>query len=140
MVTWHKIIFGNCKDMREIPDESIHLMVTSPPYYNAPFDYPDLFKDYDEFEQRYGPYPSEESVSIAIEMVIYYFEGLGTLLRNGLIEINLIHELFNVQGWWEKLWPLISAFRDRLNRSDIYSNFEYLYDAFQKYDTMNQGK
>ncbi len=35
--------------MKEIPDESIHLMVTSPPYYNAPFDYPDLFKDYDDF-------------------------------------------------------------------------------------------
>jgi len=47
--TWHKIIFGNCRDMHEIPDESIHLMVTSPPYYNAPFDYPDLFKNYEEF-------------------------------------------------------------------------------------------
>ena len=35
--------------MREIPDESIQLMVTSPPYFNAPFDYPDLFGDYDEF-------------------------------------------------------------------------------------------
>jgi DNA modification methylase len=35
--------------MHEIPDESVHLMVTSPPYYNAPFDYPDLFRNYDEF-------------------------------------------------------------------------------------------
>ncbi len=35
--------------MGELPDESVHLMVTSPPYYNAPFDYPDLFKDYDDF-------------------------------------------------------------------------------------------
>ena len=35
--------------MKEIPNGSIHLMVTSPPYFNAPFDYPDLFKDYDEF-------------------------------------------------------------------------------------------
>jgi len=35
--------------MHEIPNESVHLMVTSPPYYNAPFDYPDLFKNYDEF-------------------------------------------------------------------------------------------
>ncbi|MGB9659529.1 MAG: DNA-methyltransferase [Nitrososphaerales archaeon] len=35
--------------MREIPDHSVHLMVTSPPYFNAPFDYPGLFKDYDEF-------------------------------------------------------------------------------------------
>ena len=36
------------------------------------------FTDYAEFEQKYGPYPSEEPVSIALEMVIYYFEGLGT--------------------------------------------------------------
>lgn len=35
--------------MSEIPDESIQLMITSPPYFNAPFDYPDMFKDYDEF-------------------------------------------------------------------------------------------
>ena len=35
--------------MDEIPDESVQLMLTSPPYYNAPFDYPDLFADYDEF-------------------------------------------------------------------------------------------
>ena len=35
--------------MNEIADESVHLVVTSPPYYNAPFDYPDLFRSYDEF-------------------------------------------------------------------------------------------
>jgi DNA modification methylase len=49
MGTWHKIVFGDCRNMREIPDESVHLMVTSPPYYNAPFDYPGLFKSYDSF-------------------------------------------------------------------------------------------
>jgi DNA modification methylase len=35
--------------MREVADGSIHLMVTSPPYFNAPFDYPGLFESYDEF-------------------------------------------------------------------------------------------
>lgn len=35
--------------MSEIPDGSVHLVVTSPPYFNAPFDYPDLFKSYSEF-------------------------------------------------------------------------------------------
>jgi site-specific DNA-methyltransferase (adenine-specific) len=49
--TFHRVVFGDCRAMREIPDDSIHLMVTSPPYYNAPFDYPDLFKDYAEFLQ-----------------------------------------------------------------------------------------
>jgi len=35
--------------MQEIPDESVHLMITSPPYFNAPFDYKGLFKNYDQY-------------------------------------------------------------------------------------------
>lgn len=49
MNTHHKLIFGNCMVMREIPDKSVHLMVTSPPYFNAPFDYKGLFKNYDQY-------------------------------------------------------------------------------------------
>src|SRR5260370_17716853 len=49
MPTVHRVVFGDCRAMKEIPNESIQLTVTSPPYYNAPFDYPGLFRDYDEF-------------------------------------------------------------------------------------------
>lgn len=49
MKTYHKVIFGNCMSMEEISDQSIHLMVTSPPYFNAPFDYQGLFKNYGQF-------------------------------------------------------------------------------------------
>jgi modification methylase len=49
MATVHRVVFGDCRTMKEIPDQSIQLTVTSPPYYNAPFDYPDLFSDYNEF-------------------------------------------------------------------------------------------
>jgi site-specific DNA-methyltransferase (adenine-specific) len=48
-MTHHKLIIGNCMDMHEIPDESVHLMITSPPYFNAPFDYKGLFKNYDQY-------------------------------------------------------------------------------------------
>jgi len=44
-----KIIFGDCRKMKEVQNDSIQLMITSPPYFNSPFDYPGLFKDYDEF-------------------------------------------------------------------------------------------
>lgn len=44
------IIFGDCQNMEELPDESIQLVVTSPPYYNAPFDYPGLFDSYESFK------------------------------------------------------------------------------------------
>lgn len=49
MKTWHKIIFGDARNMYEIEDSSVHLVVTSPPYFNAPFDYPGLFKNYNEY-------------------------------------------------------------------------------------------
>jgi len=35
MATNHKLIIGNCMDMSEIKDNSVHLVVTSPPYFNA---------------------------------------------------------------------------------------------------------
>ncbi len=33
MKTKHKIIIGDARDMREVKDESIHLIITSPPYW-----------------------------------------------------------------------------------------------------------
>lgn len=33
MKTWHKIIIGDSRCMKEIPNESVHLIVTSPPYW-----------------------------------------------------------------------------------------------------------
>jgi len=49
MNTKHTLIIGNCMKMSEIPDKSVHLMVTSPPYFNAPFDYKGLFKSYGQY-------------------------------------------------------------------------------------------
>jgi len=47
--THHKLIFGDAENMKELEDKSIHLVVTSPPYFNAPFDYPDLFESYEAY-------------------------------------------------------------------------------------------
>ena len=33
MKTWHKIIIGDARFMKEVGDESVHLIVTSPPYW-----------------------------------------------------------------------------------------------------------
>lgn len=49
METKHKLIFGNCMSMEEIKNESVHLVVTSPPYYNAPYDYKGLYKTYMQY-------------------------------------------------------------------------------------------
>ena len=47
--TFHRLIIGSCENMLEVTDESVQLMVTSPPYYNAPFDYEDLYSSYEKY-------------------------------------------------------------------------------------------
>lgn len=49
MPTRHNLINGNCMSLEELRDESVHLMVTSPPYFNAPFDYEGLYRSYDDY-------------------------------------------------------------------------------------------
>jgi site-specific DNA-methyltransferase (adenine-specific)/site-specific DNA-methyltransferase (cytosine-N4-specific) len=48
-VVFVRVVFGSSVDMREVAGESVHLVVTSPPYYNAPFDFPGMFSSYGEF-------------------------------------------------------------------------------------------
>jgi len=45
----YRIYFGSAQHMDEIKDGEVSLVVSSPPYFNAPFDYPDLFKNYSEY-------------------------------------------------------------------------------------------
>lgn len=52
MKTQHKLIFGDAEDMRELEDGSVQLVITSPPYFNAPFDYPDLFESYEAYLEK----------------------------------------------------------------------------------------
>jgi len=43
MTTHHKIVIGDSRQMKEIPDESAHLVITSPPYWQL--------KDYEDGQQ-----------------------------------------------------------------------------------------
>lgn len=45
--------------MPEINDESVHLMVTSPPYFNAPFDYNGLYSHYNQYLDLLQKFASE---------------------------------------------------------------------------------
>jgi len=49
MPTFHKLFIGNSTDMSEIANESIQLILTSPPYFNAPFDYKNMFDTYEQY-------------------------------------------------------------------------------------------
>lgn len=59
MKTRHKIIMGDSRKMKELDKKSVHLMITSPPYFNAPFDYKGFYKTYDEFLEVMRDFASE---------------------------------------------------------------------------------
>jgi modification methylase len=46
-----RVFFGDLRKMTsaDVADGEISLIVTSPPYFNAPFDYPDLFPSYEDY-------------------------------------------------------------------------------------------
>jgi len=46
-----RIFFGDVRKMTstEVSDGEVSLIVTSPPYFNAPFDYPGLFPSYEDY-------------------------------------------------------------------------------------------
>ena len=46
-----RVFFGDLRKMtsREVANGEVSLIVTSPPYFNAPFDYPDLFPNYEDY-------------------------------------------------------------------------------------------
>ncbi|MGE3062554.1 MAG: DNA methyltransferase [bacterium] len=53
MSTTHKIYIADARDMKEVPDESVHLIITSPPYWqlkdygsNKQIGFNDSFEDY----------------------------------------------------------------------------------------------
>jgi DNA modification methylase len=75
--------------MEEISDESIHLMVTSPPYFNAPFDYKGLFKSYDQYLGILN--------KVAREVFRVLKEGrIAVLNIDDMLAFCLIHILSNI--------------------------------------------
>ncbi len=91
------------------------------------------FQDYAEFKEKFGPYPSEQPIHIAIRTVASFFEALGILLKRNLIQMDLVQDLFSIRLRWEKLWPILRALREEFDESGFFISFEYLYDAEKKY-------
>ena len=84
------------------------------------------FKNYDEYVKKYG---SGDYVQCAT-----FFEGIGVLLQNRLIDINLVDALFGVplKYMYERMKPIIEGNREQFHDQRVFENFEYVYNEMQK--------
>jgi len=88
------------------------------------------YRDYDDFVKKYGsiPSPSPNEVQVSLQMVGTFFEGVGVLLSQGLLDIHLVQKLFNVKGYWKKIEPVVIELRKILKDPREKEWFEYLYN------------
>ena len=90
------------------------------------------FKDFNDFEKKYGSVDSETPVHLALDAVSIFFDEVGVLVRRKLVDIGLVMDLFVVKLRWEKMKPLIEGARIRYGEPRMLNWFEYLYNESQR--------
>jgi hypothetical protein len=90
------------------------------------------FKDYDDFVKRYGRPMSRNQVPMSFMMMGNFFEQIGVLFRNRLIDASLISQLFPIDIVWEKMKPLAEGMRKEYHNPGFFEWFEYLYNEMKK--------
>jgi len=94
------------------------------------------WENIEDFWAKYGQNVNEEAFITAAE-VCFHFEGVGQLLRDGLIDIDLVDSMYSTRAidLWEKLYPIAKYLRAQAfgrPNPDYYKNFEYLYTTLKK--------
>ena len=100
-------------------------------------------ENFDEFDEKYGPEADLESYS-KWQSVLAFFNGIGVLLKNDMIDINLVDELLSnmIFATWDRTGSIIKEWREiardlypRPSRSSYYPyyhGFEYVYEELKK--------
>ena len=83
------------------------------------------------------PFPAEALTGAT--QVATAFEGLGVLLEQRLIDIELVNSLFGptLDAIWEPINPVIRAMRESLKQPFFFSHFEYLHERLNAYRAQN---
>ena len=71
------------------------------------------WKDNADYWSKYGQNANEEAFVTSLE-VLWYFEGVGQLLRDGLIDVGLVEAMYSdrVIRLMEKFRPIFEGLRD----------------------------
>jgi hypothetical protein len=86
------------------------------------------YDNYDDYVAKYS-YTANPEVGRSHAKVNMYLEGIGVLVKRGLIEPSLVDDLMSsiVVSYWEKYGPYILEVRVRRNHPQNGEYVEYLY-------------
>jgi hypothetical protein len=90
------------------------------------------YEDYDDYMAKYSSEANPEAY-IMYRKVFGYLEGVGVLVRRGLIDPSLVDDLMSgaIVSYWEKFEPFIVERRRRLNWPQVGEQIEYLYNQIK---------
>jgi hypothetical protein len=68
------------------------------------------------------------------QLLITYLEGVGTLVKNEFIDVNLVNDLLadRITWYWEMFRVIAEGSRRILNDPSLYDSTEYLYHEVKK--------
>ena len=85
--------------------------------------------------KTYGPVVNPEAY--ADQMTLYtFFEGIGVLVKKGLIDVELVEDLFSqriIWIWEQCLQPSLNWARKITDDPSQYDHTEYLYNELMRY-------
>src|SRR3954447_13364305 len=61
-----------------------------------------------------------------VRTILYFYETIGTLVKNDLFDRGLVYDWLWVKGAWEAVGPAALRVREERGESAIFENFEAL--------------
>lgn len=61
-----------------------------------------------------------------VRTVLMFGESIGTLTKNDLLSVELVHDWLWVQGLWSRVGPAALKAREKFSEPRLYENFEAL--------------
>ena len=90
------------------------------------------FTDLDDYEKKYGSILDRSNPrNQAFQAMLWYYDAVGLLLKEKLIDVKLVETILAVKIAWNKMKPIVIGLREK-SYFNVFCNFEYLYNELQK--------
>ena len=78
------------------------------------------------FADDFDPDSADAHGDRPVNVMLTFGESVGTFVKLGLLDPELVHELLWVQGAWERVGPAALRAREKFGEPRLYENFEAL--------------
>lgn len=96
------------------------------------------WEDFDDYLNRYGPSSNLDAFEKYCT-VAAYFEGIGVLVKQRLIDIDIVDDLLHAPPiWmWDKTEEITLGYREMFEAPELWEWWEYLYERLKGRETAN---